>query len=157
MVPDNRWSAADSIIRIAPQNASSVISVFREFEHLPPQGVWSSNAKPGDRPIAGRPDPMSNYFRLAAEVSLWGLGLVKKPPVLEIVAEMENRKPMGINTNYWLQLLNDIGPDAKAALPALEKFLAPHAYGQREAAIAIRMIDPKEAERLNLPGSLALP
>jgi HEAT repeat protein len=156
-VPYVRWRAADSITRIAPQNASAVISVFHELEHLPPRDVWSPDAKPGDRPIARSPDPSSNYLRLAAEVSLWRLGLVEKPPVPEILAEMDHPKPMGIGTKSWIQLLCDIGPDAKAALPALEKCLAPYAYPHREAAIAIRRIDPKEADRLNLPGLLALP
>jgi len=151
-----RWKAADAIIRIAPQNASATISVLHELEHLPPVQVYYAGVNPNVAPLVFRPDPSSNYFRLAAEVSLWRIGLEKKPPVSGIVAEMEDTK-RARGTLEWIQLLGDIGPEAETALPALEKFLAPFAYGQQEAAISIRRIDPKEADRLNLPGVLALP
>ncbi|HEV7926121.1 MAG TPA: hypothetical protein VGR14_12235, partial [Verrucomicrobiae bacterium] len=157
MNPVIRWRAADAILRIAPQNASNVISVFHELEHLPLLPVYSDKMRRGDPPIAWRPDPSSNYCRLAAEVSLWKIGLVQQPPVSEIIDEMENPNRKGIGTSGCIQLLRDIGPAAKAALPVLEKCLAPDAYPKREAAIAIQAIDPKEAERLNLPGELALP
>jgi HEAT repeat protein len=155
-VPGDRWRAADSIIRIAPQNASATISVLHELEHSPPLQVWYAEVNPDAAPLFFMPDPSSNYFRLAAEVSLWRIGLRKKPPVSEIVAELEDTKHARW-TSEWIQLLGDIGPEAETALPALKKFLAPFVYGHREAAIAIRGIDPKEADRLNLPGLLALP
>jgi hypothetical protein len=156
-VPDVRWAAADSIIRIAPQNASNVISVLHGLERLPLLAVYADNFKFGDAPIAWRPNPSSNYWRLAAEISLSRLRLEEKPSVSEIVAGMEHRKPMGMQAEQWIELLGDLGPDAKAALPALEKRLSPLIWGQREVAIAIRSIDPREADRLNLPGLLALP
>jgi hypothetical protein len=77
--------------------------------------------------------------------------------LMEIVRELENGghvRPMD-----WLNLLGEIGPSANPALPALEKRLAT-AYSvseRRDIAIAIRKIDPQEAAKLGLPGSLGLP
>ena len=57
-----------------------------------------------------------------------------------------------------IELLGDIGPEARVALPTLEKLLKPGQYiGTRcAAAIAIKKIDPAEAMRLGLPGLLTL-
>jgi HEAT repeat protein len=58
-----------------------------------------------------------------------------------------------------VELLGDIGPAAKPALPYLKEIFNTHedAFLRRSAAIAIRKIDPQEAAQLHLPGILALP
>jgi len=155
-VPQVRCDAADAITKIAPQNASEVIPILRELEHAPPLAVYYDDSKPYTAPLAFRPDPSSNYFRLAAEVSLWRLGVEPHPPIAGLVSELAKSK-FGSEKENLVRLLGDIGPDAKPALPALEKLLAPFASPHAEAALAIRRIDPKEYDRLNLPGVMALP
>ncbi|HTA30864.1 MAG TPA: hypothetical protein VK731_10270, partial [Candidatus Cybelea sp.] len=53
-----------------------------------------------------------------------------------------------------VDLLGDIGPDARPVLPMLEEHLSPTDSIRRKAAIAIRKIDPAEFQRLGLPGLL---
>jgi len=94
---------------------------------------------------------------MAASVPLWRLGLEKGPPVTGIVEEL-NRKFATDKTSY-VELLGDIGPDAKPALATLKTFLEPEQLIRlRQAtAIAIRKIEPTEAAKLGLPGNLGVP
>jgi hypothetical protein len=103
-------------------------------------------------------NPTSRFYRLAASVPLWKLGLEKESPVPALLKELECKKN-SVGEISLIELLADLGSDAKPALPKLATFLE-QALGsgqRRAAAIAIRRIDPAEAARLNLPGVLALP
>jgi len=81
----------------------------------------------------------------------------KESPVDAIIREL--RKPTTSEQNFYVELLGDIGPDAKAALPTLQTLLEPRQpiTLRRAAAIAVRKIDPGEAAELGLPGTLGLP
>ena len=94
---------------------------------------------------------------MSASVSLWRLGLEKEAPTLSIVAELKQRG--GSEDIAYVELLGEIGSEARLALPLLMKFLDPKGtlILRRAAAIAIRKIDPGEAARLGLPALLALP
>jgi hypothetical protein len=102
-------------------------------------------------------NPPSRFFRLAASVPLWRLGLEKEPPVTAIIDEI--KKPASSEQIAYVEMLGDIGPDAKAGLPVLKTFVEPDRFIRlrRSAAIAIRKIDPAEAARLGLPGNLVVP
>jgi len=54
----------------------------------------------------------------------------------------------------YIELLGEIGPPARSALPVLKTFLQPQRWVRlrRTVAIAIRKIDPEEYARLGLPG-----
>jgi hypothetical protein len=60
---------------------------------------------------------------------------------------------------WCVELLGDLGPEARPALPGLTHLIGPEKWIglRRSAAIAIRKIAPEEAEKLNLPGVLAVP
>ena len=82
----------------------------------------------------------------------------QEPPVEGIIEELNG--PYGSDHVSYVELLGDIGPEAKAALPTLAKHLNTDQFIiglRRAAAIAIRRIDPGEAARLGLPGMLAVP
>jgi hypothetical protein len=149
--PAERCRAADAITKIAPQNAAELVPVLQALEHVPPLRVIYPDSNAVQAPVFFRPDPSSNYFRLAAEVSLWRIGLRASPPVAEIISEAQNKDYDHISD--WIDLLGDIGPPAASALPALDKILE----FDSEAALAIRRIDPNEYDRLNLPGVVVLP
>ncbi len=91
---------------------------------------------------------------LPAKVALWRLGMEKGPPVQGLMEALSD--PWSYDA---IQLLGDIGPPACAALPQLKRLLGSDKdiLIRRLAAIAIRKIDPKEADNLNLPGIMALP
>ncbi|MGO8698006.1 MAG: hypothetical protein ACLQVY_09850 [Limisphaerales bacterium] len=82
-----------------------------------------------------------------ASYSLWKLGGTN-PPVNQLVSA--GRKT---GYQYVVEQLSDIGPLATNALPFLEECLDP-LNPQSDLALAIQKIDPKEAERLGLPGLL---
>jgi len=91
---------------------------------------------------------------LTAQVALWRLGLEKEPPIRELMLPSDCWQAL-----VAVELLGDIGPSGKAALPCLERIVNTHndIRQRRAAAIAIRKIDPQQAARLHLPGILALP
>ncbi len=108
-----------------------------------------------------------------ATVALWRMGLETNLPIEELTAKAtlktngaSQRHGMLDLEYYWanegprmepaIDLLGDIGPAARRALPALEEHLDPIDPLRRNAAIAIRKIDPEAAERLGLPGLLIL-
>jgi hypothetical protein len=142
--------AADSLTRIAPREDTNLIAVLRTLQQPPFKGEGS--------PMFYQEHTLnSNYFHSAATVSLWRLGLEPEPPVMEIVRGLE--EVYDLPPRNWLHLLGEIGPPAKAALPSLEKRLKT-AYSvseRRDIAITIRKIDPQEAAKLELPGSLGVP
>jgi ribulose kinase len=66
-------------------------------------------------------------------------------------------KSLGSNQygGWAADLLGDIGPPARKALPELEKNLKSR-MSLSEIALAISKIDPEEAKRLGLPGLLII-
>jgi len=102
-------------------------------------------------------NPAARFFRSSASVSLWRLGLEKEAPTLSIVAELKQRA--GSDEIAYVELLGEIGSEARLALPLLMKFLDSNGtlILRRAAAVAIRKIDPDEAARLGLPALLAVP
>jgi hypothetical protein len=102
-------------------------------------------------------NPMSRFYRVSAAVPLWKLGLESQSPASDVLKAFEQNP--GSDDLAYIELLSDLGPKAKAALPKLETYLTPDKgiWLRRKAAIAIRKIDPTEADRLGLPGTLAVP
>ncbi len=118
----------------------------------------------------------------SAVVTRWRLGLGTNLPLAELADTIEmgtqlnsgrfqssprfgSRRPVSKSTKAWrfvspvelqaaVDLLGDLGPDARPVLSMLEEHLAPTDSVRRKAAIAIRKIDPAEAQRLRLPGLL---
>jgi len=155
-----RLAAAVALTTIEPQQASNAVAVLKSLQHDPALAtVWVTDES-GVAKQTSRKDfqsPGSRFFRLSASVPLWRLGLEQEPPVKGIIEELNG--PYGSGDVSYVELLGDIGPEAKAALPTLAKYLNPDQFfGLRQAAaIAIRRIDPGEAARLGLPGMLAVP
>jgi hypothetical protein len=92
-------------------------------------------------------DPLQT---LSAAVTLWKLGLETNSPLDKVIANVEGDKAERAS-----DLLGEIGPAAKPALPALEKRLKANPF-DRHAALAIVQIDPQEANRIGLPGLFIL-
>jgi hypothetical protein len=155
-----RLAAATALTMVVPEHSSNAVKVLRSLQNDPELAtVWASN---GDGVVSptSRKDFQSSgcrFFTLAADVPLWRLGLEKVCPAAAIVAEIN--KPQAADNISYIELLGDIGPDARAALSVLEKSVDKYHSGffGRDAAIAIRRIDPDTAEKLGLPGMLALP
>ncbi|MBU6401870.1 MAG: hypothetical protein KGS61_16260 [Verrucomicrobia bacterium] len=155
-------AAADALTRIVPHGCSNAIAVLQRFEaDLPPVEVFAVDKYGLGRPT-GRmvPNPNNRFCRLSASVALWRLGLEREPPVAGLVAIIaEPTNDSGGQLGWAIDLLGDIGPAAKRALPALTKLLDTKLFigTRRAAAIAIGKIDPHQAARLGLPGLLVLP
>ncbi len=158
--PETRLAAADALSRIAPELSSNLVAVVQPFLAERDSGSPTNNSS--TVPVA--PDEWrrsrSLFLSLQASVILWRLHVQKDPPVAQII------DAFAINTEPWfIGLLGDIGPAAKAALPnILIPLVQPGSTDSDDqlllrpaAAIAIRKIDPATATRLNLPGTLALP
>lgn len=130
-----RLAAADALTRIVPDQCSNAVAVLCALQ---------------------RDNSVSGFYRLSAAVPLWKLGLESQSPVPALLKELE-QSPHSDASSY-MDLLGEVGPDAKAALPKLETYLDPpkDIRLRRKAAIAIRKIDPAEAARLGLPGVLAV-
>jgi hypothetical protein len=129
--------AAQALVSIDPHD-SNAIAILRE------------DATPGRTHYwLGRRLPSFSATRLSSSVSLWKLGLETNLPMDQLVAHATNYDPTAND------LLGDIGPQARRALPSLEQRLDP-LNPQLDVAIAIRKIDPEEAKRLGLPGLLII-
>jgi HEAT repeat protein len=137
--PWDRIVAATALARIAPEEKASLAPVLKE--------LTNSTYRGGN---LGK-DPR---FCWTAKVALWRLGLEKEPPIAEMMPPLESWSVL-----VAIPLLGDIGPPAKAALPYLQKILESDTdvHLRRKAAIAIKKIDPRLADKLQLPGLLALP
>jgi hypothetical protein len=128
------FAAARALVEIAPGHASNAVNFLK---------------KVGFR-FVGSPLP-----EFSAQVALWKGGMEKNPPVTNLMVILSK----GTNPYLYLelaaiQLLAEIGPEARPALPLLETFLRPGDNFRWDAAIAIQRIDPQEAARLGLPGLL---
>ena len=155
-----RLVAAVALTQIVPTECSNAVAVLKTLQHDPELAKLYHSDGRGGGTLQYHLDfqsPQSRFFRLSSRVALWKLGLEKESPAPEIVEELG--KP-DTGEQYWLiELAGALGPEARAALPALIKLIGPDQsdFRRRAAAIAIRKIAPKEAERLNLPGVLMLP
>jgi HEAT repeat protein len=127
-----RFAAARALVEIAPGQASNAVSFLKK----------------GNFKSVGYPLP-----ELSAQVALWKAGMEKNPPVTNLMATLP-KWPDFYLAPAAIQLLAEIGPEARPALPLLETFLKPGDNFRWDAAIAIQRIDPQEAARLGLPGLL---
>jgi HEAT repeat protein len=155
-----RLAAAEALTRIVPQGTSNAVAVLKGLQHDPELAkVWvmDNSGMVRATPQQDFQNPSSRFFRLCASVPLWRLGLEKESPVASLIEELGRNNVSDLPS--LIELLGEIGPEAKAALPVLTKLLSPDnsVRTRRAAAIAIRKIDPAEAARLGLPGMLVLP
>jgi HEAT repeat protein len=157
-----RLAAADALTRIVPGQCSNAVAVLRALQHDPQLAqVCRSGGHGSASPTDGLDfeNPQSRMFRLRAAVPLWKLHMEPQSPVPALLQEM--RKPENGDAVWCVELLGDLGPDAREALPKLALLVGPEQWRsiglRRAAAIAIQKIDPEEAKRLNLPGILAVP
>ena len=137
-MPFFRAGAAAALARITPESKASLMPILTNLADF---SVLHSDE--------GFPQ-----ITFTAQVALWRLGLEKEPPIRELMLPSDSWQAL-----VAVELLGDIGPSARAALPYLERIVNSH-YDirmRRAAAIAMRKIDPQEAARLHLPGILALP
>jgi HEAT repeat protein len=126
-----RIAAATAVININAAQASSAVEVLEELQNQP-------------APV----DQMS------ATVALWRFDRRGNSPVGGLIQQIKDP-----GASWWAaNLLGDLGPYAKDAIPALMEMLRRDSIDdRRKAAIAIRRIDPEAARSLGLPGMLALP
>ncbi len=130
--------AAAALARITPESKTNLMPILTNLANF------------------SVPDSDEGFPQITfpAKVALWRLGLEKEPPISELMLPSDNWQAL-----VAVELLGDIGPSARAALPYLER----NANSdddirlRRAAAIAIRKIDAEEATRLHLPGILARP
>jgi len=158
--PSTRLAAADALTQIVPSQCSDAVAVLRALQHDPKLAqVWQSDGH-GSASLTERLDfesPQSRMFRLRAAVPLWKLHLESQSPVPALLQEMG--KPESADAIWCVELLGDLGSDAREALPKLALLVGPEKWIglRRAAAIAIRKINSEEAKKLSLPGMLAVP
>jgi hypothetical protein len=166
--PEIRFAAAEALTRIVPTQCSNAVTVLKTLQHDPELArVWQTGGGGSISVAAPSPEfdfdnPQSRFFRLAASVPLWKLGIEKQSPVPALIAELHNganTNPLNTDDLRYIELLGDVGPEASPALPILTKYLDVDKWIKlrRTTANTIRKISPKEAAKLNLPGVLAMP
>jgi hypothetical protein len=101
-------------------------------------------------------------IRLAARVGLWELDRTQPSPLADLIALLKKRNEgiiqSAIEQTSAAELLGDVGPAAKEAIPQLSHLLhGADSEAKRIAANAIRNIDHETWTQLGLPGTLALP
>lgn len=118
-------------------------------------GIWVIDGA-YKRRIAVEPRLYCTEQRAASLVTLWRAGL-ESDPMPKLIKLFGYAR--GFIFDDTIDLLGDLGPTAKPLLPhVLGAETEGNSLGtRRAAAIAIRKIDPREADRLELPGVLALP
>jgi len=161
--PGIRFAAAEALTRIVPTQCSNAVTVLKTLQHDPELArVWLSDGH-GGATQSNKFDfdnPESQFFRLAASVPLWRLGIEKQSPVPALITELHNdANPLSTEDLRYIELLGDVGPKAAPALPILTKYLDVNKWIKlrRTTANTIRKISPEEAAKLNLPGVLAIP
>lgn len=128
--PNLQLHAAYALPTVAPDQAEAAVPILERL---------------------ARVDAFAVHSR--ARIALWKLKRWPECPVLELRQHLDTRE-----REQAIELLGDLGPEARVALPALIQALQAPYTSQREGiAYAIRRIDPAEFERLGLPGTLALP
>ena len=133
---------AAAITRISPQNCSNAISLL--------QGVGDGVSVSTNQSVY-----WIRREKIMAQIALWRLGLEKELPLNEMLQTL--------NKHYLfesdIELVGDVGPAAKEAVPLLEIIIRTNQTNvyRRKAAIALRKIDPVRADELRLPGLLLLP
>jgi HEAT repeat protein len=176
-LPEMRLSAAEALSKIAPEQASEAIPVlkafpdYRDADEAPPTGNrrllptlvgvpqgtqrydFTGNF-PAGYTLVGVPQGTQRYdFPPRAAVALWRFHALDEPP-----AEFLMRRVERMHLPNDIELLGEIGPQAKAALPVLTNCLDQDYLPLRQiVATAIRKIDPDEAAKLGLPAILAQP
>ena len=131
-----RWQVARALASINPHD-SNAIAVLREA--VIARRRFGLDKQMGEDLIQSLP----------AATTLWKLGLETNSPLDKLISCTENAD------GWSTDLLGNIGPAAKRALPILEKRLKER-HSDRGAALAILQIDPQEAKRVGLPGLFIL-
>lgn len=158
--PRVRLAAADALTRILPQRSSNAVATLKSFQN----DASRVSFRGVDHRGATRLDPDNEtqkaedrFCQLSSSVSLWRLGFGKVSPVAPIAEELGKRD--SLYAESYVELLGDIGPEARPALPLLKQLLSPDWFIdlRRAVAIAIRKIDSEAAEELRLPGLLSVP
>jgi hypothetical protein len=99
-----------------------------------------------------------NIVQTSAAVTLWELGVEKMSPIDLLSKQVDAPPGQAFDRTWAIDLLGEIGPTAREALPELEKFMNAEFYPypnpslRAHIAMAIRKIDPDKAKRLDLPG-----
>ncbi|GEM_PF-2471032 len=167
--PDTQLAAAEALSRIAPGQSSNAVVVLRQFQaerSLNPPGFPIDSSKFSALRAHWRSESAaasviyidsSKLSALRAQVALWRLHF-ESQPVDSLTELCKSSDKILISWDQRLiDLLGDIGPEARSALPLLEDCLEKDPEQRLAAAIAIRKIDPDEYTRLGLPGTLAIP
>lgn len=133
-----RLAAARALIRIDAGNAA-IQSLLKELE-----------------------SHSESMIRLAARVGLWELDRTQPSPLPDLIVVLKERNEasiqLAIEKACAAELLGDLGPTAKEAIPLLTPLLhSAVSETQRTSANAIRNIDHETWTQLGLPGPLALP
>jgi HEAT repeat protein len=138
--PNEAVASAAALVQIAP-NDPTATAALQTLQTNPPDAVQT-----------------------AASVALWQMGLATNWPLNKFTNAPEDIWDPRLNRHVSrlghifseeaVNMLGDIGPPARDALPALEKHLDPLDPWRRSAAVAIQKIDPEAARRLGLPGLL---
>jgi HEAT repeat protein len=156
-----RLAAARALTRIVGAQATNAIIVLNELKHDPEIArVWMSDGQ-GGIGFASKLDfsnESSRCVRVLASAALWPLGLEEESPVPTMLEYLHD--PFFSDKKYAvLEALGELGPEARIAIPELTQMVDPSRsiVERRAVAIAIRKIDPDAADRLGLPGVLALP
>jgi hypothetical protein len=151
------FAAARALVEIAPSQASTAVKLLKKeegeqekshFVEIAPSPNKAEHGR-GLVPLAWHPSSQA----LSAQVALWKAGMEKNPPVTNLMAILPIAGYPQLTPDA-IQLLAEIGPDARPAVPLLEKLLKPGENLRWDAAIAIQRIDPQEAARIGLPGLL---
>ena len=158
--PRVRLAAADALTRILPQQSSNAIATLKSFQKEAIGVSICGVDQCGATLLASAnsiQDAGDRFCQLAASASLWRLGLQEESPVAQIAEELGKR-----DSSYaeaYVELLGEIGSEAKPVLSLLKPLLNPDCNDdmRRAVAIAIRKIDSELADELRLPGLLALP
>jgi HEAT repeat protein len=142
-----RFAAARALVEITPTQASNTVNFLKKAEEERGRPEW--NRYPMMSPFSAQVALWNS-----AQVALWKGGLEKNPPVTNLMAILSSKTVYSDSKLTAIQLLEEIGPEARPALPLLETFLKCGEPDRWDAAIAIQRIDPQEAARLGLPGLL---
>jgi hypothetical protein len=150
--PEAHLDAAVALSQIDPNNKIAIAELKRLQTNGDPGLLDRADSNPST--INPREYLYSNsrqsrlQMQIRARVALWRLGLERELPLPALMAE-------AAHDGMWaIDLLGEIGPPAREALPVLEHYITELSGPRNLATIAILKIDPAEAKRLGLPGWL---
>ena len=127
-----RLAAAVALTRIDPHYSGTAVTVLHALKN--------------------HPEP---FIQISAAAALWQLNPIYPCPIPRLINLVEQSHG---KTVWAVELLGDLGPGAKEAIPALLRlFQSGSVAERRRVATAVRKIDPDTAVRFGFPGTLAIP